>query len=155
MSSGKSELTAQYYYEPERVPGLVPSTSACIVDQAPPPFTNDSAASRFLIDDLPPTSSHGVLVGSQTNESEPPPEFSPYQADYFETGNGDVVSHDPHLNTDGIYKLSCVFRLLKLNDTPRRSLVSLLTRSSQRRTITPVALSGYTSGTSDTLDHRW
>lgn len=31
----------------------------------------------------------------------PPPEFSPYEAEYFEVGYNDVVSHDPHLNSDG------------------------------------------------------
>lgn len=31
----------------------------------------------------------------------PPPEFAPYQAEYFEQSNHDIVSHDPHLNSDG------------------------------------------------------
>lgn len=31
----------------------------------------------------------------------PPPEFTPYEAEWFEVGRGDVVSHDVHLNTDG------------------------------------------------------
>lgn len=31
----------------------------------------------------------------------PPPEFTPYEAEWFEVGQGDVVSHDEHLNTDG------------------------------------------------------
>lgn len=31
----------------------------------------------------------------------PPPPFEPYNADFFETDDGDIVSHDPHLNTDG------------------------------------------------------
>ncbi|CAA7265823.1 unnamed protein product [Cyclocybe aegerita] len=31
----------------------------------------------------------------------PPPDFTPYQAEHFEVGYDDVVSHDPHLNTDG------------------------------------------------------
>ncbi|KAF8622458.1 hypothetical protein AX15_006980 [Amanita polypyramis BW_CC] len=32
---------------------------------------------------------------------EPPPVYTPYEAEYFVAGNGDVVSHDDHLNTDG------------------------------------------------------
>jgi hypothetical protein len=32
---------------------------------------------------------------------EPPPEFAPYEAECFNTGSGNIVSHDPHLNTDG------------------------------------------------------
>ena len=32
---------------------------------------------------------------------DPPPEFVPYEAEYFRTDDGNVVSHDPHLNEDG------------------------------------------------------
>jgi hypothetical protein len=32
---------------------------------------------------------------------EQPPEFMPYEAKSFTTGDGHVVSHDPHLNEDG------------------------------------------------------
>ncbi|OCH96130.1 hypothetical protein OBBRIDRAFT_787580 [Obba rivulosa] len=32
---------------------------------------------------------------------EPPPDFTPYEAEYSETSNGDIISHDPHLNEDG------------------------------------------------------
>lgn len=35
------------------------------------------------------------------NPREPPPEFAPYQAEHFEVGYDDIVSHDPHLNSDG------------------------------------------------------
>jgi hypothetical protein len=31
----------------------------------------------------------------------PPPEFAPYVAEYFEAGDGSIVSHDRHLNEDG------------------------------------------------------
>lgn len=33
---------------------------------------------------------------------EDPPEFTPYEAEYLVSGNGDIVSHDPHLNEDGV-----------------------------------------------------
>jgi hypothetical protein len=39
---------------------------------------------------------------------EPPPEFTPYEAEYFQTGNGDVISHDDHLNEDGGYPCCCI-----------------------------------------------
>ncbi|KAL4070911.1 hypothetical protein J3A83DRAFT_4246289 [Scleroderma citrinum] len=32
---------------------------------------------------------------------EEPPTFTPYEASYFTSGNGSVISHDPHLNEDG------------------------------------------------------
>ena len=32
----------------------------------------------------------------------PPPEFTQYEAEHFEVGYSDVVSHDPHLNSDGM-----------------------------------------------------
>lgn len=36
-----------------------------------------------------------------TYPDHPPPSFAPYQAEYFEVGNEDICSHDPHLNSDG------------------------------------------------------
>jgi len=39
--------------------------------------------------------------GPSTIPTEPPPSFSPYVAEFSLTGTGDVISHDPHLNTDG------------------------------------------------------
>lgn len=32
---------------------------------------------------------------------EDPPAFAPYDASYFISGAGDIISHDPHLNEDG------------------------------------------------------
>lgn len=32
---------------------------------------------------------------------EPPPEFTYYDAQHWVKSNGDIVSHDPHLNEDG------------------------------------------------------
>ena len=33
----------------------------------------------------------------------PPPDFTPYEAEHFEVGYSDIVSHDPHLNSDGSF----------------------------------------------------
>jgi hypothetical protein len=33
---------------------------------------------------------------------EEPPEFTPYEAEHWVSGNGDIISHDPHLNEDGV-----------------------------------------------------
>ena len=32
---------------------------------------------------------------------EPPPDFAPYEAEYTTDSNGNIVSHDKHLNEDG------------------------------------------------------
>ncbi|KAJ3553990.1 hypothetical protein NP233_g12520 [Leucocoprinus birnbaumii] len=45
----------------------------------------------------------------------PPPEFTPYEAEWFEVGQGDVVSHDEHLNTDG----EALYRFLLTQATQR------------------------------------
>ena len=34
----------------------------------------------------------------------PPPDFAPYVADYFEDSEGAVITHDAHLNEDGMYR---------------------------------------------------
>jgi hypothetical protein len=110
------------------VPSVATTSNAGVLIDPPPPFTYGSPASQLLIDDLPPTSGLDRLP----DELQPPPEFSPYRADYFEVGNGDIVSHDPHLNTDGTYTTSCL-PTLNLNRrcrTFRGGLVSLLARSS-------------------------
>lgn len=38
----------------------------------------------------------------ELNPQGPPPDFSSYQAEHFEVGYDDIVSHDPHLNSDGM-----------------------------------------------------
>jgi hypothetical protein len=100
-------LEAQY--EQEHEPLVASASNAGIIDP-PPPFMHDSPASQLLIDDLlPPTT--GGLHTPPLNDLQPPPEFSPYHAEYFEVGNGDIVSHDSHLNTDGTSPMLCVFQL--------------------------------------------
>ena len=32
---------------------------------------------------------------------EEPPQFTPYEAEHWESRNGEIISHDPHLNEDG------------------------------------------------------
>ena len=43
------------------------------------------------------------LVYIPPGGEEPPPEFTPYEAEYFISGGKEIVSHDPHLNEDGTY----------------------------------------------------
>lgn len=48
-----------------------------------------------------------ILCGNDRQDSlipgseDPPPEFTLYEAEYELTDDGDIVSHDPHLNEDG------------------------------------------------------
>jgi hypothetical protein len=57
---------------------------------------------------------HDVLVNVSLNNGHllvdvgntplgPPPEFTHYEAENFEVGYSDVVSHDRHLNSDGSF----------------------------------------------------
>jgi hypothetical protein len=32
---------------------------------------------------------------------EEPPQFTPYEAEHWESRGGEIISHDPHLNEDG------------------------------------------------------
>ncbi|KAF8213075.1 hypothetical protein K438DRAFT_1565533 [Mycena galopus ATCC 62051] len=41
------------------------------------------------------------FLTSEQGGEEPPPLFTPYEAECFNTGSGNIVSHDAHLNTDG------------------------------------------------------
>jgi hypothetical protein len=62
---------------------------------SPPPFQDDPP-SGMLID-----FSDGSEAIPGPGGEEPPPVFTPYEAECFNTGSGDIVSHDPHLNNDG------------------------------------------------------
>lgn len=73
----------------------------------------------------------------------PPPEFALYEAEHFEVGYDDVVSHDPHLNTDGeaLYRFLlsqaeiCPFHRLHCRGTHSETRQRWITeRDSQGRT---------------------
>ncbi|KAF8560332.1 hypothetical protein OG21DRAFT_1502637 [Imleria badia] len=66
---------------------LVPGDS-CIDTVAPPPF--EQSAGDPLV--------HETYTAPG---GEDPPEFAPYDASYFISRAGDLISHDPHLNEDG------------------------------------------------------
>jgi hypothetical protein len=77
------------------------SSAGPSVASPPPPFPgndygmpggDESTETTHLAVDFPSDAEH---------PAGPPPEFSPYEAEYFEVGYNDVVSHDPHLNSDG------------------------------------------------------
>jgi len=72
------------------LPSNLPPPQAAATTQAPPPPFQEAGSS---------------LIGSDVvyphYGEEQPPEFMPYEAKSFTTGDGHVVSHDPHLNEDG------------------------------------------------------
>ena len=82
----------------------------------PPPFQE---AGTSLMDD-------GEVIYPYHGE-EHPPEFMPYEAESFTTGDGHVVSHDPHLNEDGSsVATNIVWAMLTIMGVYRRSTVSFL-----------------------------
>lgn len=54
-----------------------------------PPTFQDSAADPLLSESFAPPG------------GEAPPTFTPYDASYFTSSDGSIISHDPHLNEDG------------------------------------------------------
>ncbi|KAL0569550.1 hypothetical protein V5O48_012413 [Marasmius crinis-equi] len=48
-----------------------------------------------------PSSNDVPEASSSSIPNEPPPSFSVYSAEFFTDKSGNVVSHDPHLNSDG------------------------------------------------------
>ncbi|KAH8100670.1 hypothetical protein BXZ70DRAFT_1008159 [Cristinia sonorae] len=107
--------------------------------EPPPPFAeNTSAADKALNAELA-SSDVFVPLGGE----EPPPEFTPYEAEYFYTGNQDVVSHDKHLNDDGeaLYRF-----LLSEARSPPKLLVSLhgSHKEHRYRTVTHKDAKGHT-----------
>ncbi len=84
--------------------GLLPGPST--IPNVPPPTFEESVADRPLNPELAHTD---VFV--PPGGEEPPPEFTPYEAEYFVSGGGNIVSHDPHLNQDGELPLSMILSL--------------------------------------------
>lgn len=90
LLSKDKETEAQDDYEEGTIMGPLASSSS----HPPPPFQDEPGESHHLLGaftDVPP-GHHSDM---------PPPDFAPYEAEHFGIANGDIVSHDPHLNTDG------------------------------------------------------
>lgn len=77
------------------------SNAASSSEQPPPSFEEASSSSAHLLvtEDQP-------LLGASTEE--PPPDFAPYDAAYQIDKQGNIISHDSHLNEDGLYSLLCL-----------------------------------------------
>ena len=81
-----SKLDYPYTSLPSNPPAPNPT------NQAPPPSFQEAGSSL----------TGGEVIYPHYGE-EQPPEFMPYEAESFTTGDGHVVSHDPHLNEDGSF----------------------------------------------------
>jgi len=71
---------------------------------APPSFADVLAernASAATVNSAPATDLDGFVEVDSMNL--PPPDFTTYPAEFTKLGNGNIVSHDPHLNEDGTY----------------------------------------------------
>lgn len=65
-------------------------------EEGSPTSVRGSTRGRAILGE-PEHGAHGI----DFSNAGPPPSFAPYQAEYFEVGNEDICSHDPHLNSDG------------------------------------------------------
>jgi hypothetical protein len=63
--------------------------------------SNTVSSPPVLVDDS--LNNGHLLVDFGNSPLGPPPEFTHYEAEHFEVGYSDVVSHDPHLNSDGSF----------------------------------------------------
>lgn len=93
------------------------SSSRAASTSSPPPFESIQDAET----------SHLLLT---PNDSDPPP-FSLYDPEYQEKRNGDLISHDAHLNSDGeaLYRF-----LLEHADTPPTFLLHIRGTHDESRT---------------------
>lgn len=78
---------------------------------APPPSFEETVGIRSSVIDELNSNTYAPPGGE-----EPPPAFVPYEAEYFEDDEGTIVSHDPHLNEDGMTAalLLCISRTYSL-----------------------------------------
>ncbi|KAJ3532523.1 hypothetical protein NM688_g7406 [Phlebia brevispora] len=77
-------------------PSETPAGPSSSTLSGPPPTFEESVGDTAInLSDL----SSNVFI--PPGGEEPPPAFTPYDAQYFENSDGTIVSHDPHLNEDG------------------------------------------------------
>ncbi|KAH7883557.1 hypothetical protein F5I97DRAFT_1944265 [Phlebopus sp. FC_14] len=81
-----------------------------------------------------------------------PPPFTPYAASYFTSGQGDVVSHDPHLNEDSeaLYR----FLLSQASAPPRLVLHCRGSHSEVHTRLVPEHRAGRIETTTETYTER-
>lgn len=149
MSGTDSEMILQENdkktIDPSETLALTPSAQ---------PFTTASGSSNTNTVSSPP-----VLVNDSLNDNHllvdigntplgPPPEFTHYEAEHFEVGYSDVVSHDPHLNSDGSFLFNRMWLANKstLGEALYRFLLSQATSPSHRISC---------RGTHTEVRHRW
>jgi len=92
--------------------------------EAPPPFDETTDRGHLLVDFE--RAEFAIPAGGE----DPPPPFTIYEAEHFVSADGDsVISHDHHLNRDGMITLSSVLMLVthpyKRLPKHRRSAASL------------------------------
>lgn len=90
-------------------PGFASLSSGLGTPLEPPPSFAESAGDKALNAELAGTDGFFVPSGGE----EPPPQFTPYDAEYSWGWNGEIVSHDKHLNEDGMY---CIWDAAECND---------------------------------------
>lgn len=92
-----------------------------------------------------------ILFGPDRKDSltppggeDPPPEFTPYEADYEMSDDGDVVSHDPHLNEDGTSHIApyTYFHRSSLSLTEGEALYRFLLSHAQQPPVYVLRMSG-------------
>ena len=137
---------------PQPKQALVRDTShSCLETVAPPPF-EQSAEDPVVLH----YSQHETYTAPG---GEAPPEFAPYDASYFISGTGNVISHDHHLNEDGASQAQFPRDVLT-SQKVKHSIVSYSLRQSPRlecsyivggRTMKPIpALSAHAMGITQT-----
>jgi len=87
--------TEQVKDKRDAVPDSSPqyATSSASALQHPPPTFEESAADHVL--QFSQDDTFAPVGGEQ------PPAFTPYDANFFISNSGDIISHDLHLNDDG------------------------------------------------------
>ena len=81
------------------IPGL-PGSSHQV---APPPSFEETVGTTSSVVDELNSNTYAPPGGEEL-----PPAFVPYEAEYWENDDGTIISHDPHLNEDGMVTL-CPF----------------------------------------------
>ena len=86
-------MTLKEVRSPEQPLSSVANNNQAGPSELPPPSFHKSGGDVVVeLDEVPNASPEG---GDEL------PQFTLYEAEHWESGGGEIISHDPHLNEDG------------------------------------------------------
>jgi hypothetical protein len=86
-------MTLKEDFPPEQPLLSAPNSSEAGPSELPPPTFRESRGDAVVVLD--------EVTEAFPEGGKEPPQFTPYEAEHWESRSGEIISHDQHLNEDG------------------------------------------------------